>query len=131
MITHVRISIILMAEIICLDSYRHFADLIQRLIIRIKSTDLADGIDKQSDFTQLTSLSLKDNQLTNVKGLENLTQLTNLNLQENKLTSVKSLEKLTQLPTLELRRNRDLTKAQIAELQKALPKCDIRSNPKK
>ncbi len=25
----------------------------------------------------------------------------------------------------------DLTKAQIAELQKALPKCDIESNPKK
>ena len=42
-----------------------------------------------------------------------------------------SLEKLTQLMKLDLEDNPALTKAQIAELQKALPRCDIRSNPKK
>jgi len=41
------------------------------------------------------------------------------------------LEKLTQLMKLDLKDNPALTKAQIAELQKALPRCDIRSNPKK
>ena len=41
------------------------------------------------------------------------------------------LEKLTQLMKLDLEDNPALTKAQIAELQKALPRCDIRSNPKK
>jgi hypothetical protein len=41
------------------------------------------------------------------------------------------LGKLTQLTELQLYGNPDLTKAQIAELQKALPKCDIRSDPKK
>ena len=41
------------------------------------------------------------------------------------------LEKLTQLTRLDLEDNPALTKAQIAELQKALPRCDIRSNPKK
>jgi len=41
------------------------------------------------------------------------------------------LEKLTQLTKLDLEDNPALTKAQIAELQKALPRCDIRSNPKK
>jgi hypothetical protein len=32
---------------------------------------------------------------------------------------------------MHLRDNPDLTKAQIAQLQKALPNCDIRSNPAK
>ena len=41
------------------------------------------------------------------------------------------LEKLTQLTKLTLDNNSDLTQAQIAELQKALPKCKISSNPKK
>ena len=37
----------------------------------------------------------------------------------------------TQLKELNLFSNPDLTKAQIAKLQKALPKCKILSNPKK
>jgi len=41
------------------------------------------------------------------------------------------MEKLTKLEVLYLRDNPDLTKAQIAELQKALPKCKIQSNPTK
>jgi len=44
---------------------------------------------------------------------------------------VKGLEKLTQLKTLNLYDNPDLTKAQIDQLQKALPKCRIYSDPKK
>jgi hypothetical protein len=43
----------------------------------------------------------------------------------------KGLEKLTELQELHLQNNPDLTKAQIAELQKALPKCKISSNPTK
>ena len=66
-----------------------------------------------------------------MKSLEKLTKLTKLELRGNRLTSLKGLEKLTQLTELYLQRNPDLTKAQIAELQKALPKCDISSNPKK
>jgi len=46
-------------------------------------------------------------------------------LSENQLTDVKGLEKLTLLKELHLQDNPDLTKAQIAELQKALPKCRI------
>ncbi len=42
----------------------------------------------------------------------------------------KGLEKLTQLRGLHLCNNPDLTKAQIAELKKALPKCGFYSNPK-
>ena len=66
-----------------------------------------------------------------MKGLEKLTQLTGLYLAGNQLTDVKALENLTQLKLLYLDANPDLTKAQIDELKKALPKCDIRSNPTK
>ena len=43
----------------------------------------------------------------------------------------KGLEKLTQLKELSLNNNPDLTKAQIDQLKKALPKCYITSNPTK
>jgi len=49
----------------------------------------------------------------------------------NQLTDVTGLENLTQLKSLYLEDNLDLTKAQIDQLQKALPKCKIISNPKK
>ena len=54
-----------------------------------------------------------------------------MSLRVNKLTDVTGLEKLTQLVKLDLQYNPDLTKAQIDELQKALPKCKIDSNAKK
>ncbi len=85
----------------------------------------------KADLEKVTRLSLKNNQLTSVKGLENLTQLKWLYLHNNKLTDVKGLEKLTQLTWLELQDNPDLTKAQIDQLKKALPKCKITSNPTK
>ena len=85
----------------------------------------------KADLEKVTVLFLDDNQLTSVKGLEKLTKLTILNLINNKLTDVKGLENLTQLKTLYLRINPDLTKAQIDQLQKALPKCRIGSNPTK
>ena len=54
-----------------------------------------------------------------------------LSLYNNQLTDVKGLEKLSQLKELYLLDNPDLTKAQIDELKKALPNCRIRSNPTK
>jgi len=83
------------------------------------------------NLTQLKELPLDDNQLTSVKGLEKLTQLEGLWLPRNQLTDVKGLEKLTRLTELDLMDNPALTKAQIDELQKALPKCKISSNPTK
>ncbi|MDC0143688.1 hypothetical protein OAK45_04045 [Verrucomicrobia bacterium] len=85
-----------------------------------------------ADLGKVTELNLISNELTEVpKGLEKLTKLTWLGLGFNQLTDVKGLENLTQLEDLYLGGNPDLTKAQIAELKKALPKCEIRSNPTK
>jgi Leucine-rich repeat (LRR) protein len=88
-------------------------------------TELSKGLEK---LTQLRWLRLDHNQLTDMKGLEKLTQLTTLRLDFNKLTDMKGLEKLTKLTYLDLRNNPALTKAQVAELQKALPNCRIYSN---
>jgi internalin A len=82
-------------------------------------------------LAMLEVLFLEYNQLTDVKGLEKLTKLTSLVLAGNQLTEMKALENLTQLEILNLANNPNLTKAQIAELKKALPKCLILSNPKK
>ena len=99
-------------------------------LLNLQDQQLTDvkGLEK---LTQLKKLHLGGNQLTDTKGLEKLTQLTHLHLGYNKLTSVKGLEKLTQLKKLRLFFNPDLTKAQIDQLQKALPKCKISHNAKK
>ena len=98
--------------------------------LNLYSKQLADvkGLEKLS---QLTYLELAYNKLTNVKGLEKLPQLTRLYLYNNQLTDVKGLEKLDQLKYLYFFDNPALTKAQIDELKKALPKCIIGSNPTK
>ena len=83
------------------------------------------------DLEKVKILVLNNNQLTEVpKVLEKLTKLKELWLEGNKLTDVKGVEKLTQLTHLHLYGNK-LTRAQIEQLQKALPKCKILSNPTK
>ena len=96
-----------------------------------KKLEEPEGELTMAHLDKVTGLSLRNNQLTDVKGLEKLNQLTELRLSGNQLTDVKGLEKLTQLEQLWLNNNPDLTKAQIDELQKALPKCKISSNPTK
>ena len=84
----------------------------------------------EADLEKVTILVLSSNKLTDVTGLEKLTKLEELYLGDNQLTNVKGLEKLTQLKGLNINDTPNLTRAQIAELKKALPKCEIYSNPK-
>ena len=87
----------------------------------------------KEDFDKVEKLKLIDGDIgdAGLKEVVKLTQLTKLWLALNGLTSVKGLEKLTKLKLLDLEDNPALTKAQIAELQKALPNCRIYSDPTK
>ena len=113
-----------------LTSVKGLEKLTQLEVLSLRNNKLTDvkGLEK---LTKLGELYLSDNKLTDVKGLEKFTQLEELDLGYNKLTDVTGLEKLTKLTRLDLGDNSDLTKAQIAELQKALPKCKIFHNAKK
>jgi Leucine-rich repeat (LRR) protein len=106
------------------------ADLEQVSLLNLSGNKLTEVPRELEKLTQLDSVWLAGNQLTDVKGLEKLTQLGGVYLMDNQLTSVKGLEKLTQLEILYLQDNPDLTKAQIDELKKALPNCDIGHNAK-
>ena len=108
-----------------LTSLKGLEKLTQLKQLNLRANQLTD-VSGLENLTQLTSLNLDFCQLTELpKGLEKLTQLEFLRLSHNKLTDVKGLEKLTQLTILWLDANPDLTKAQIDQLQKALPKCKI------
>ena len=97
-----------------------------------KAANKPEGDLTKADYEKLKELDLGDHYLTEVpKGLDKLTQLTRLSLSDNRLTDVKGLEKFTQLEELDLSNNPALTKAQIDELKKALPYCNIFSNPMK
>ena len=103
--------------------------LTQLEVLKLHANKLTD-VKGLENLTKLTILNLSQNQLTEIpKGLEKLTKLTELSLGDNQLTDVTGLEKLTNLTWLSLDFNDDqLTKAQIDQLQKALPKCKIRSD---
>ena len=108
---------------------------VRRLFAEARASGEPMGELTKADLEEVTHLNLHGNHhgngLTDVKGLEKLTQLEVLNLGSNQLTSVKGLEKLTRLRVLNLANNPALTKAQIDELQKALPKCKITHNATK
>ena len=99
--------------------------LVQLEELYLETNQLTD-VKSLEKLTQLKKLVLSSNQLTNVKGLEKLTQLKALYLHINQLADVEGLEKLTNLSKLYVQNNPRLTKLQIDELQKALPKCEIR-----
>ena len=95
--------------------------------LMLNGNQLSD-ISPLAKLTQLRRLYLGSNQIIDVAPLEKLTQLEKLYLHVNQITDVTPLTKLTGLKHLELNFNPALTKAQIDELKKALPKCIISSD---
>ena len=77
-----------------------------------------------SGLTNLTRLILVNNKISDISALSGLTNLTELNLFDNKITYINSLSGLTNLTNLILSGN-PLNPEQVAELQAALPKCEI------
>jgi len=106
------------------------ADLEKVTVLVLQNNQLTD-VTALKGLTQLTRLYLENNQLTDITALKELTQLTTLYLGGNQITNVTALKELTKLSKLYLYNNPALTKAQIDQLQKALPNCEIGSNPKK
>jgi Leucine-rich repeat (LRR) protein len=96
---------------------------VKKLLTKEESAKVIEAVIRKAAKKPVGELTKSD--------LEKLTQLTTLYLMGNNLSDVKSLENLTQLTDLHLKNNPALTKPQIAELQRALPKCEIHSNPTK
>ena len=103
--------------------------------------DLADckqitdaGLKELAKMQKLRGLSLEGTKITDagLKELAKLKQLEYLGLTNNKITDVGLAEvtKLRKLTELELE-GTQVTKAGVAELKKALPKCNISSDPTK
>ena len=82
-------------------------------------------------YIDITDEGLKE--IAKLKKLTKLKNLTRLDLGYHKITDdgLKELAKLENLTSLNLNYCRQTTKAGVAELQKALPKCSIASNPTK
>ena len=88
------------------------------------------GITDLTPLAQLPNLEelwLADNRVSDLLPLAGLAKLTSLDLQNNRVTDLTPLHALKQLRNLILKDN-PATAAEIARLQKALPKCAIQHN---
>ena len=97
---------------------------------------LAERASEEEVAQQEAESELEDHTLrlrSKLAALEaDLEQVTYLYLSNSQLTDVpKGLEKLNQLTRVDLYNNPDITKAQIAGLQKAVPNCEIRHDATK
>ena len=85
-----------------------------------------------SGLTKLESLLLKRNRsLVDISPIAGLTNLKFLNIVETKVSDITLLKSLKNLESLTLNDCPNISKEQIAELQKALPNCKIEHNAKK
>ncbi|MDI9869055.1 COR domain-containing protein, partial [Flectobacillus roseus] len=78
-------------------------------------------------LTNLNSLDLRNNKITDIRFLEKLTNLNSLDLRNNKITDIRFLEKLTNLNSLDLRNNK-ITDFRFLEKLTNLNSLDLRSN---
>ena len=80
-----------------------------------------------SELNNLTTLNLSHNQISNIKGLENMINLTNLSLGYNTITKIEGLENLVNLKQLDLIYNNIID---ITPLSKniSLTTLDLRGN---
>ena len=79
-------------------------------------------------LNQLEWLDLYENRINDVTALGQLNKLKYLDLHGNQIKDLRPLRELKQLSELYLRDNPDLTKAQIEQLKKSLPRCSIDHN---
>ena len=75
---------------------------LEQVVLRgLKMTDMS----RISELGNIKILSLQDNDISKIEGLENMTNLEELNLSDNEITSIEGLENLTKLEILNLQNN--------------------------
>jgi internalin A len=104
---------------------------IQSLILLDKEIDDLQAMRVFIHAENLAHLNLYDNQISNLIPISRLDKLRWLNLGRNQVIDLTPLKGLAQLKNLYIYENPNLSLNQIEELQKALPKCEIRHNAKK
>ncbi len=104
-------------------------------LTKLKSLTLSNNnISDLSPLTGLKNLSvlyIESNKITDITPLRNLTNLIKLRIDDNQITELTPLTGLTKLTELDIANNPNLTKAEIAKLQKALPNCKFNHNATK
>ena len=105
-------------------------DLKQLKELSLSGNQISD-LSALKELQQLTFLSLDFNKISDVSLLNRLSQLTVIGLSDNQVKDVNAFKELKQLKQLYLYNNPSLTKAGVAALRRAIPKCIIYSNPKK
>ena len=81
----------------------------------------------QTDMEDLTSLTARNSQISNITGLEHATTLTSLNLRDNDIVTITALSGLTSLETLKLKGNDIVTITALSELT-SLTLLNLRDN---
>jgi internalin A len=83
------------------------------------------NISSLKNLTNLTTLNLYNNQVKDISVLKNLTKLNTLIINRNQISDISVLKGLSNLSYVSLAGNPKVTKLQINQLKKALPKCHI------
>ena len=113
-----------------LDDLAPLAGLSKLNLLSLNSNKISD-LRPINKLIYLKYLYLGENQIVDIDSLKGLDNLVILDLSKNQLTNVKALGELTKLRSLNLLDNDGLKVAEIQGLQKALPNCEILSNPTK
>lgn len=112
------------------EQLKHLAGLKDLFFLCLSNNKLTD-ITPLSELTDLQELNLSGNTVSDLAPLAGLKKLEKLILSYNQITDLTSLTGLARLKELLLFKNPGLTNAKIAQLQNALPRCEIKHDPDK
>jgi len=104
------------------------AELKSLTFLSVENNQIQD-VSHLSKLTNMEILVLNNNQIKDIRPLGSMTKLFQLNLLGNPIKDISVVKNFKGLRLLYLQNMPNVTKAQIDELQKALPKCKILSNP--
>ena len=93
------------------------------------TTKKREGELTKADLRKATHLAIDNRHISDLIPLAKLKQLKEVSLRNNEITDLSPLAGLKNLKALSLQNNPNLTKAELAKLQKALPNCKIISDP--